>query len=60
MADPPLIVTLALTIRCRPSRHGSTARLRVTCPPDDVIIWYTTTAHEGQEVISVQHVSLDT
>ena len=29
-------------------------------PADDVTIWYTVTAHEGQEVISVQHVSLDT
>jgi hypothetical protein len=29
-------------------------------PADDVTIWYTVTEHEGQEVISVQHVSLDT
>ena len=29
-------------------------------PADDVTIWYTVTDHEGQEVISVQHVSLDT
>jgi hypothetical protein len=29
-------------------------------PGDDVTIWYTVTEHEGQEVISVQHVSLDT
>jgi hypothetical protein len=29
-------------------------------PTDDVTIWYTVTEHEGQEVISVQHVSLDT
>ena len=27
---------------------------------EDVTIWYTVTEHEGQEVISVQHVSLDT
>jgi len=27
---------------------------------DDVTIWYTVTEHEGREVISVQHVSLDT
>jgi hypothetical protein len=27
---------------------------------DDMTIWYTGTDHEGQEVISVQHVSLDT
>ena len=27
---------------------------------DDVTIWYTLTVHEGQEIISVQHVSLDT
>jgi hypothetical protein len=29
-------------------------------PADDVTIWYTVTVHEGQEVISVHHVSLDT
>jgi hypothetical protein len=29
-------------------------------PADDVTIWYTVTVHEGQDVISVQHVSLDT
>ena len=29
-------------------------------PADDVTIWYTVTVHEGQQVISVQHVSLDT
>jgi len=29
-------------------------------PGDDVTIWYTVTEHEGQEIISVQHVSLDT
>ena len=29
-------------------------------PADDVTIWYAVTEHEGQEVISVQHVSLDT
>ena len=29
-------------------------------PADDVTIWYTVTEHEGQDVISVQHVSADT
>lgn len=29
-------------------------------PADDVTIWYTVAEHEGQEIISVQHVSLDT
>jgi hypothetical protein len=29
-------------------------------PADNVTIWYTVTVHEGQEVISIQHVSLDT
>ena len=29
-------------------------------PADDVTIWYTVSEHEGNEVISVQHVSLDT
>jgi hypothetical protein len=34
--------------------------MRCTCPAHDVTIWYTVTEHEGQEVISVRHVSLDT
>jgi len=29
-------------------------------PVDEVTIWYTVTVHEDHEVISVQHVSLDT
>ena len=29
-------------------------------PADNVTIWYTVSEHQGQEVISVQHVSLDT
>ena len=29
-------------------------------PADNVTIWYTVSDHEGQEIISVQHVSLDT
>lgn len=29
-------------------------------PADDVTTWYTVTDHEGQEVISARHVSLDT
>jgi len=29
-------------------------------PADNVTIWYTVTVHEGQEVISGQHLSLDT
>ena len=29
-------------------------------PGDNVTIWYTVSVHEGREVISVQHVSLDT
>jgi hypothetical protein len=29
-------------------------------PADNVTIWYTVAAHEGQDVISVRHVSLDT
>jgi hypothetical protein len=29
-------------------------------PSDGVTIWYTVTPHEGQEVISIQHVRLDT
>lgn len=29
-------------------------------PADEVTIWYTVTTRNGQEIISVQHVSLDT
>jgi hypothetical protein len=29
-------------------------------PADDVTIWYTVTLHEDHEVISIQHVGLDT
>ena len=29
-------------------------------PADDVTVWYTVSEHEGQEVIIVQHVSIDT
>ena len=29
-------------------------------PADNVTIWYTVSEHQGQEFISVQHVSLDT
>jgi hypothetical protein len=29
-------------------------------PSDDVTIWYTVTPYEGQEIISIQHVRLDT
>jgi hypothetical protein len=29
-------------------------------PADDVTIWYTVAWHDGREIISVQHVSLDT
>jgi hypothetical protein len=28
--------------------------------PENVTIWYTVTPHEGQEIISIQHVRLDT
>jgi len=29
-------------------------------PADEVTIWYTVACHDGQEIVSVQHVSLDT
>jgi len=29
-------------------------------PYDGVTIWYTVTPYEGQEIISVQHVKVDT
>jgi hypothetical protein len=29
-------------------------------PADEVTIWYTVTTRNGQDIISVQHVSLDT
>ena len=54
------------TSRSRPSRTLSLATTHLPgayelhLPADDVTIWYTVTEHEGQEVISVQHVSLDT
>ena len=38
----------------------SSAAYELHLPADDVTIWYTVTEHEGQDVISVQHVSADT
>jgi hypothetical protein len=29
-------------------------------PSDNVTIWYVVTPHEGQEIISIQHIQLDT
>jgi hypothetical protein len=29
-------------------------------PSDDVTIWYAVTLHEGQEIISIQHIQVDT
>jgi hypothetical protein len=29
-------------------------------PSDSVTIWYTVTSHEGQDIISIQHVRVDT
>ena len=29
-------------------------------PSDGVTIWYTVTPYEGQEIVSIQHVRLDT
>jgi hypothetical protein len=33
---------------------------QLTLPSDGVTIWYTVTPYQGQEVISVQHVKVDT
>ena len=35
-------------------RRPSARRLPAALPADDVIIWYTVTEHQGQEVISVR------
>lgn len=43
-----------------PSEDPLPGEYELHLPADDVTIWYTVTAHEGQQVISVQHVSLDT
>jgi len=43
-----------------PPRRPLPGAYELHLPADDVTIWYTVTDHEGQEVISVQHVSLDT
>jgi hypothetical protein len=43
-----------------PPRQSLPGAYELHLPADDVTIWYTVTEHEGQEVISVQHVSLDT
>jgi hypothetical protein len=54
------------TSRSRPSRTLSRrdaplpGAYELHLPADEVTIWYTVTEHEGQEVISVRHVSLDT
>ena len=51
-------------LRREVGRGVATARIQADSelhlPADDVTIWYTVTEHEGQAVISVQHVSLDT
>ena len=43
-----------------PPRRPLPGAYELHLPADDVTIWYTVTEHEGQDVISVQHVSLDT
>jgi hypothetical protein len=43
-----------------PSEDPLPGAYELHLPAEDVTIWYTVTVHEGQEVISVQHVSLDT
>lgn len=42
-----------------PSEDPLPGAYELHLPADDVTIWYTVAAHEGQQVISVQHVSLD-
>ena len=43
-----------------PSNDPLPGAYELHLPADNVTIWYTVTVHEGQEVISIQHVSLDT
>ena len=43
-----------------PSNDPLPGAYELHVPADNVTIWYTVTVHEGQEVISIQHVSLDT
>jgi hypothetical protein len=43
-----------------PSEDPLPGAYELHLPADGVTIWYTVSAHEGHEVISVQHVGLDT
>ncbi len=43
-----------------PQRDPLPGAYELHLPADDVTIWYTVSVYEGHEVISVQHVSLDT
>lgn len=44
----------------RPLQNGLTDAYELHLPSDGVTIWYTVIAHEGQEIISVWHVKVDT
>lgn len=56
LLDEP-VPTLADTF---PSNDPLPGAYELHLPADNVTIWYTVTVYEGQEVISIQHVSLDT
>ena len=43
-----------------PSNGPLAGAYELHLPADNVTVWYTVAVHEGQEVISGQHVSLDT
>jgi hypothetical protein len=43
-----------------PSNDPLPGAYELHLPADNMTIWYTVTVYEGQEVISIQHVSLDT
>ena len=43
-----------------PSEDPLPGAYELHLPADHVTIWYTVTVYEGQQIISVQHVSLDT
>jgi hypothetical protein len=43
-----------------PMDDPSPGSYQLHLPSDGVTIWYTVTLHEGQEIISIQHIRLDT
>jgi len=56
LLDDP-VPTLADTFRSDDPLPGA---YELHLPSDDMTIWYVVTPHEGQEVVSIQHVQVDT